>query len=268
MQANSNSKREHRQISWSAMFRKPDPLGLEQPELRLMLTADLSYHGLWSVRGDSTPGNLSDNIRIQVDPDRPDNLQAIVNDQIIDTQPLEDIQAIRINSGKGDDAVAIDLPAELSRISVTLYGGKGDDTLIGSVNHDAIYGGPGNDTIKGRAGDDFLFGGNGADHIDGQEGDDQLFGGKKRDRLYSGDGVDNLFGGSGRNIFYSQHGVNQLNSGSAKDLIMSYSDSDTLMISRNDIAIEQVESSSIDPWAASQDPRQVLIDLAVKRWQW
>ena len=127
---------------------KPQPLWLEQLEMRLMLNASLSHQGLWSFRGSSKPGNFSDDILIQIDPDRPDHFQAIVNDQIVDTQALEDIQAIRIKGGKGDDTVTIDLPSEVGRITITIYGGRGNDILTGSNNQDTIFGGRGNDTSE------------------------------------------------------------------------------------------------------------------------
>lgn len=45
----------------------------------------------------------------------------------------------------------------------TLYGGRGDDILVGGRAHDVLYGGSGDDTIDSGAGNDVMFGGGGAD---------------------------------------------------------------------------------------------------------
>ena len=45
----------------------------------------------------------------------------------------------------------------------SIYGGKGDDRLTGSLNRDQLYGGDGDDILAGNAGNDILHGGNGAD---------------------------------------------------------------------------------------------------------
>ena len=44
-----------------------------------------------------------------------------------------------------------------------LWGGSGDDTLIGEAGNDLFYGGPGNDQLAGGVGDDTFFGGDGID---------------------------------------------------------------------------------------------------------
>ena len=72
-----------------------------------------------------------------------------------------------------------------------LYGGEGDDVLIG---------GGGNDQLFGGAGDDLLFGGSGSDRLFGGEGDDVIFGGSGDDYLDGGAGSDKLYGGSGNDI--------------------------------------------------------------------
>jgi Ca2+-binding RTX toxin-like protein len=47
---------------------------------------------------------------------------------------------------------------ELPTMGVTIYGGQGDDTIIGSQTGDQISGGSGDDTILGERGIDFLYG--------------------------------------------------------------------------------------------------------------
>ncbi len=71
-----------------------------------------------------------------------------------------------------------------------IWGGSGDDTLVGSDQANFIYGNPGNDIIKGKAGDDTLIGDTGNDTIDGGAGDDMLFGWEEDDTLTGGAGAD------------------------------------------------------------------------------
>jgi Ca2+-binding RTX toxin-like protein len=70
--------------------------------------------------------------------------------------------------------------------AVTLDGGAGNDTLVGSPGNDSLnggdgddllLGGPGNDTLTGGAGRDLLIGGSGADSLRGGTGDDILLAG-------------------------------------------------------------------------------------------
>ncbi len=57
----------------------------------------------------------------------------------------------------------------------TLYGGPGDDTLVGGNGQDILDGGPGNDTLEGGLNDDVLIGGPGHDRIDGGKGGDTIY---------------------------------------------------------------------------------------------
>jgi hypothetical protein len=50
-------------------------------------------------------------------------------------------------------------------IALTVYGGPGDDVLIGSAGPDTLLGEGGNDTLHGNAGRDHLEGGPGADNL-------------------------------------------------------------------------------------------------------
>ena len=82
-----------------------------------------------------------------------------------------------------------------------VYGGDGDDTIVGSGWHnvlaggggrDDIFGMGGNDQLYGEAGDDVLHGGDGADELWGQEGNDWLNGDRGNDVLHGGAGNDTL----------------------------------------------------------------------------
>jgi PKD repeat protein len=86
----------------------------------------------------------------------------------------------------GSDALIAEF---LTTRSAWLYGGEGDDTLVGGFLADRLEGGNGRDlllggtqltadgdTLLGGAGDDLLIGGTGADVLDGGVGDDLLVG--------------------------------------------------------------------------------------------
>ena len=80
----------------------------------------------------------------------------------------------------GDDTLS---PKSDSK-AYTLYGGNGDDTLIGYSYNDEIYGGAQDDFLQGYGGDDYLEGGSGNDRLYGQYGNDELSGGRGQDSFY------------------------------------------------------------------------------------
>jgi len=90
--------------------------------------------------------------------------------------PLSSICEVRAWVRDGNDVIdASDLA-----VSTVLFGGIGDDTLIGGSVSDYIFGGDGADSSTGGAGDDFLSGGAGADRIVGAAGSDVLVAGAVR----------------------------------------------------------------------------------------
>ncbi|TNC70946.1 beta strand repeat-containing protein [Rubellimicrobium roseum] len=104
-----------------------------------------------------------------------------------------------IDGGKGDDTISGSLDGE------DIAGGEGNDVLLGRGNRDTIDGGVGNDIIHGDfatgtvidvAGNDVLDGGDGADQIYGEDGTDELNGGADdgaADSLYGGAGDDTIW---------------------------------------------------------------------------
>jgi Ca2+-binding RTX toxin-like protein len=60
------------------------------------------------------------------------------------------------------------------------------------VSRDRLFGGTGNDTLLGGDGDDRLRGGLGDDVLHGQDGNDRLRGGRGRDTVYGEAGDDRL----------------------------------------------------------------------------
>jgi Ca2+-binding RTX toxin-like protein len=79
---------------------------------------------------------------------------------------------------------------------IILYGGAGDDSIIGSTSGDTIIGNGGNDTLKGGGGGDILNGGDGGNYLDGGTGNDALTGGNLSGTFIGGAGSDTMYGGS------------------------------------------------------------------------
>lgn len=82
-------------------------------------------------------------------------------------------------------------------------GHGGNDTLIGSAAaNNFLYGGTGNDSVLGSKLDDFLYGQDGDDVVNGgASGHDHLFGGRGTDRIIGGAGVTQMYGGAGGDTF-------------------------------------------------------------------
>ncbi|MEM6661714.1 MAG: Hint domain-containing protein, partial [Pseudomonadota bacterium] len=94
--------------------------------------------------------------------------------------------------GAGDDTLTADAGAVSAGLSV--FGGAGNDSILGGADEDALYGGTGNDNIAGEAGNDLLYGGAGNDTLTGGAGDDVLTGGAGNDTfaLSAGGGDDTI----------------------------------------------------------------------------
>lgn len=112
------------------------------------------------------------------------------------------------------------IDASASSFAVTVSGGDGADTIIGSQYPDLIFGDSGNDSIDGGGsieivvgyvlgdaiyggdGDDRLLGDDGSDFLSGEAGNDYLDNGDTRGRLDGGLGDDTL-DGVGSDLLYS-----------------------------------------------------------------
>jgi Ca2+-binding RTX toxin-like protein len=102
-----------------------------------------------------------------------------------------------------------------------VFGGEGDDTLVGSTAANRLYGGLGNDEIYGGGGADYLSGGPGTDFLDGGPGPDDLFGDDGNDILDGGTGGDSIWGGAGNDELHDAGGSDEFNGGSGDDLIFN-----------------------------------------------
>jgi Ca2+-binding RTX toxin-like protein len=95
----------------------------------------------------------------------------------------------------------------LTYSEVEIFGGTGNDTLVGTQGAQRLYGEAGNDYLSGWPGDDRLFGGQGNDFLLGDQGDDDLYGGDNDDTLVGGTGDDLITGGPGTDTFRCRHAV-------------------------------------------------------------
>lgn len=114
--------------------------------------------------------------------------------QLENTQFYASIVGVGAVSGKiivyGYDTVDVLVAEFVVDSSVSLFGGEGNDVLVGGVQSDTLDGGPGDDLILGGTytldGDDLLLGGSGNDLLFGNLGADDLQGGTGEDLLFSG----------------------------------------------------------------------------------
>jgi Ca2+-binding RTX toxin-like protein len=88
--------------------------------------------------------------------------------------------------GSGNDVIVG------SAYGADVSGGDGDDIIIGKADYDILDGQAGNDRIEGNGAGDSLRGGTGADHLMGGDGNDELIGGAGNDLLVGGAGSDDF----------------------------------------------------------------------------
>ncbi|GAA0479812.1 hypothetical protein Ade02nite_39030 [Paractinoplanes deccanensis] len=77
-----------------------------------------------------------------------------------------DADAVRGDDGRTGERDTIGTSVE------EIYGGSGNDRLLGTPRPDFLDGGPGNDAIAGGSGNDWLTGGPGRDYVNGAAGTD------------------------------------------------------------------------------------------------
>jgi hypothetical protein len=68
--------------------------------------------------------------------------------------PAASVNRVVVDAGLGNDRVTVGVAKQSF-----IYGGKGNDVLLGGSAKDQIYGGDGFDVLKGRGGNDTLWGG-------------------------------------------------------------------------------------------------------------
>jgi len=143
---------------------------------------------------------------------------------------------LTLDAKGGDDLIWIQSIPDDADARISIYGGDGNDTVIGGAEPDKIFAGEGNDvvsagdgkdTVYGEAGDDsirgggsndLLDGGDGADTLRGDAGNDNIAGGANSDRLRGSLGNDTLDGGGGRDFLAGEAGDDSLIGGAGDDV--------------------------------------------------
>ncbi len=162
------------------------------------------------------------------------------NDQLTVTHDPPRMYGPRLvaSGGEGNDILKADPRAGDQN---DLYGGPGNDVLVGGTYTDALYGGGGDDRLVGGASSDLLCGG---DAQAGQEelwsqrpapacgtrgtGADTIEGGAGDDRIVAGDGRDVILAGAGNDYVDAGSGGDTVDLGPGNDMITTGNDSDII----------------------------------------
>jgi len=134
---------------------------------------------------------------------------------------VTDVNKIIIDGAGGNDTLTIETDAENPQgdfgldVPADMYGGTGNDTLIGGDFADRMYGGDGGDYLDGRSSADNMYGGAGADTFEDVDttGGDGMWGEAGNDSFNSGDGAaDYLDGGADTDTLlgYDPFGVDSI----------------------------------------------------------
>ena len=81
------------------------------------------------------------------------------------TATVANTALIQVFGQGGDDTLSLD-EANGALPRANLFGGAGNDTIMGGSGGDMLFGQSGNDNLQGRGGSDLLFGGAGRRHPD------------------------------------------------------------------------------------------------------
>ena len=129
----------------------------------------------------------------------------------------------------------------------TIYGGTGDDYILGMRGDDYLFGGTGKDVISGHSGADTIFGGAdddyltgefngfsmgaepGNDFIDGGDGNDWIQGEEGNDILHGGIGNDSIYGDSANKDSLALAGNDFIDAGRGNDLVLGGGGNDTIL---------------------------------------
>jgi uncharacterized secreted protein with C-terminal beta-propeller domain len=234
----------------------------------------------WIISGT----DRADEIVIEVNPAKPNQLRASIDGKIIARRAVSSIKKIVIDSASGDDHILFRLTSAHGHIRTTLLGGNGNDTITGGTGKDLIRGGAGADKLEGSLGDDDLWGGVGRDQLLGEEGADDLHGEDQRDTLIGGLGDDALWGGEGSDQLSGGFDSDTLSGGDSADTLRGGADADTLTsgAGRDTLFRQEIDYWKFDRFDRSKTDtrvnqldrvtdlaalRQTLIELAMKRWK-
>ena len=166
-----------------------------------------------------------------------------INGRLTDTDSGE----LRISGHGGNDKIHVDLPDSYAHWLITVYGGAGDDVIVGSLaaeriiagdgndylngngGRDTIYAEAGDDSVRGGGSSDLLDGGEGADTVRGDAGNDRMNGGGGIDRLRGSLGDDSIAGGASKDFIGGEIGNDSLSGDGGNDVLSGGEGSDTLV---------------------------------------
>ncbi len=94
--------------------------------------------------------------------------------------PPNGLTSLLLDGAGGDDVLSVDTSVT---VPVTIWGGDGNDLIVGN-DHDAF--------LAGANGNDLILGGDGDELIYGYDGDDEMLGGNGADTFVGGHGTDVL----------------------------------------------------------------------------
>jgi hypothetical protein len=171
----------------------------------LQITGLDPYHDNVKVTIDNmgTLATTDDMVKVAVDN---------IGDTLIQRFSLAQVKSVLFHALGGDDRFE-----NLTTLPSKVYGGLGNDILLGGSARDEFFGGDGIDFLDGRLGNDLLAGEVGNDWLFGDAGNDELHGGLGRDRVYGGTGSDKVFGENDADWLDGRAGVNTLYGGGGSD---------------------------------------------------
>ncbi|MEM9826300.1 MAG: hypothetical protein AAF958_06910 [Planctomycetota bacterium] len=117
-------------------------------------------------------------------------------DFVFDVFLQSEVRNIDCELRAGDD----DFDGSRCIVPANVFGGPGDDILVGTRRRDRILGAGGDDIIFGNTGADGISGGAGRDFINGGPHPDYVSGGNDRDIVIGGSGIDQVIGGAGQDL--------------------------------------------------------------------
>lgn len=190
-------------------------------ERALLSVSSLIINGELSVLSDD-----ADSIVVRTNPVDGVSLQVIENgtqSTTLGNVLVADITSINIRGGSGANTIDLSGVAAAdftSLTSVSVTGGDGDDTIVGTTDfNDNIIAGDGNDTVTVGIGATFVDGGDGHDTITADDGDDTIEGGDGHDLITAGAGNDSVLAGDGHDTVSGEDGDDTIEAGDGDDLI-------------------------------------------------
>lgn len=148
----------------------------------------------------------------------------------LDLITADAVSGIVVRALGGDDDVDCSLFAGDSTPPLEIWGGSGNDIIVGSG---------GDDTLNGEGGDDLIFGGRGSDTIDGGGGDDILNGGEDDDTIA---------GGGGNDLVRGDRGADELGGGGGFDVVDYATDAGP-----GPVTVSLADNAATDGWGDNDD---------------